>query len=183
MTSPHARKIPAYGSHLASGQARVRLDGKDIYLGTFGSPESHQQYQRVISEWIANGYRLPTREQELTLDELIVRFMEHAYTYYTRANGSVTREYQALKYALRHLQKMYGQAFASDFGPLALRAVRQEMIHADLCRKLINSRVNRIRRMFKWGVEHQLISPSVLEGLRAVAPLRRGRSVNGGLKT
>jgi integrase len=45
-----------------------------------------------------------------------------------------------------------------------------------LSRNVINARVNRIRRMFKWGVAEELLPPSVVEGLRAVDGLRRGRS-------
>ena len=33
-------KIPSYLPHPASGQARVRFNGRDIYLGPYGSPES-----------------------------------------------------------------------------------------------------------------------------------------------
>jgi len=35
-------KDPAYCRHKASGQAVVRLDDRDHYLGPYGSPESHE---------------------------------------------------------------------------------------------------------------------------------------------
>jgi len=66
---------------------------------------------------------------------------------------------------------------ADEFGPLALKAVRQHMIEVEgLSRNVINQRINRIRRIFKWAVSEQLIPPSIFEGLRAVDGLRRGRS-------
>lgn len=37
-------KPPGYSLHKASGQARVKFNGKTTYLGKFGSPESHQRY-------------------------------------------------------------------------------------------------------------------------------------------
>ena len=40
----------------------------------------------------------------------------------------------------------------------------------------INARVKRIRRMFRWAVENELVPASVLHGLSAVAPLKRGRT-------
>ncbi len=49
------------------------------------------------------------------------------------------------------------------------------MIDDDLSRKTINDRINRIRRIFRWGVENDMVPPSVLHGLDAVAPLRKGR--------
>ena len=46
-----AGKIPSYCRHRASGRAVVRIDGKDHYLGPYGSPESHEEYERLIAEW------------------------------------------------------------------------------------------------------------------------------------
>ncbi len=64
----------------------------------------------------------------------------------------------------------------AEFGPMALKAVRQKLIEAKLSRRVINLRVNRIRRVFKWGVENQLVAPQVLHALQAVAALRAGRT-------
>ena len=47
-------KVPAYCHHKASGQAVVRLDGVDHYLGCYGSDESHERYDRAIAEWRAH---------------------------------------------------------------------------------------------------------------------------------
>ena len=49
--SRRARKVPSYCLHKASGKAVVRLDGRDVYLGKHGSPESHEKYERAIAEW------------------------------------------------------------------------------------------------------------------------------------
>jgi hypothetical protein len=43
-------KTPSYRHHKARGLAVVTLDGKDVYLGTFNSPESHERYHRLIAE-------------------------------------------------------------------------------------------------------------------------------------
>lgn len=43
-------------------------------------------------------------------------------------------------------------------------------------RRVINYRVNRIRRVFKWDVENQLVGRQVLHALQAVAALRAGRT-------
>ena len=61
------------------------------------------------------------------------------------------------------------------FGPQSLKAVRDAMVRANLARTVINCRINRIRRMFRWGVENQLVEPTVLQALQAVSPLRKGR--------
>ena len=49
------RKIPSYCRHKASGQAVVRIDGNDEYLGTYGTPESYEKYHRLIAERFPNG--------------------------------------------------------------------------------------------------------------------------------
>jgi integrase len=57
-----------------------------------------------------------------------------------------------------------------------LKTVRQKLIDAGLARGVINQRIGRIRRMFKWAVENQLIKPDVFQALQAVRGLARGRS-------
>ena len=42
--------VPAYTHHRASGQARVRIAGRDVYLGLYGSAESRERYARIIAE-------------------------------------------------------------------------------------------------------------------------------------
>ena len=50
---PSHRKVPSYCHHKASGQAVVRINSKDIYLGLYGTPASKEKYHRVIAEWLA----------------------------------------------------------------------------------------------------------------------------------
>ena len=48
---PHRGRIPGYLFHQPSGNARCIIDGQQIWLGKYGSDESHAKYQRVIAEW------------------------------------------------------------------------------------------------------------------------------------
>jgi hypothetical protein len=52
-------RIPAYRLHKPTGQAVVRLDGKDHYLGKHGSPASQEKYRRLVAERLAAGRRPP----------------------------------------------------------------------------------------------------------------------------
>ena len=82
-----------------------------------------------------------------------------------------------MKYALRPVRKLYGRTLVRNFGPLALKAVRQHMIdEEDLCRGVINNRTNRIKRVFKWAVSEQFAPPGPYEALRSVAGLSYGRT-------
>ena len=49
--------VPSYRLHKPSGQARVIIDGEHIYLGPYGSPESHERYARLIAERAASAER------------------------------------------------------------------------------------------------------------------------------
>ena len=75
---------------------------------------------------------------------------------------------------MRLLKALYGHTTARDFGPLALRAVREEMVRAGLSRGVVNARVNRVRRLFKWAASFELLPATGYEALRTVAGLRKG---------
>jgi hypothetical protein len=62
-----------------------------------------------------------------------------------------------MEYAARPLLKLYGLTPIRDFGPLALKAVRQHMIDVEnLCRRVTNSRANRIKRIVNWAMSVQI---------------------------
>lgn len=173
-------RIPVYRHHKPSGLASVRIEGRDIYLGPHDTPESRAEYKRVIAEWLANhrtepngtnGTASPTHR---VVDELIAAYLDFAKAYYLK-NGALTGEYRNIGDAVRPLTTLYGRTRVADFGPSSLKAVRQAMIDADLCRRTINNRINRIRRVFKWGVENELVPAAVLHALQAVTPLKLGR--------
>jgi len=107
---------------------------------------------------------------------MLLAYLKFAEGYYAK-DGKPTKEFVCMKHALRTLLKLYGNTRARDFGPLALKAVREHMITVEgLSRGVVNHRVNRIKRVFKWAVSEELIPASIHEGLRSVAGLRYGRS-------
>ena len=174
-------KLPSYRLHRASGQAVITLAGRDYYLGTYNSPESRTEYDRLIQEFLANSRSAGAVQsqanqgaQTVTINELITTYWDFALGYYVK-NSQPTRELQALKYSFKPMAELYGVIAVDNFGPTALKAVRQRMVDQGLCRSLVNRRVNRIRRIFKWGVENELVRSATLEALRAIAPLKRGR--------
>jgi integrase len=187
------RGVPSYRHHKQSDQAVVTLtdpsgERHDVYLGEYGTAASRKEYARVIAEWEARGRRLPQDVQatDLTIAELIARYWKHVEEYYRHADGTPTGEVQAMRYALRPLNHLHGSLSVADFGPSALKAVRELMIQGyrhpkygpqpSLCRTRINAQVKRIRRMFKWAIENDLAPASVHQALCAVAPLKRGRT-------
>jgi len=169
---PKKRK-PSYLLHKPSGQARVRIDGHDNYLGEYGTPESRARYDEVIAEWFAKNDNV-TR-YTLAVDDLCILYMQHAEQYY-RKNGKPTNEVNAIRSALRSVVNLYGKSPAREFGPKRLKLVRDSMVKADYCRTNINKLVGRIKRMFRWAVENEYVHPEVHTALAAVAGLKRGRT-------
>jgi integrase len=181
---PRQPSVPSYRLHKQSGQAIVTLrDGlgnrRDVLLGEYDSPESHAEYARVIAEWQANRQRLPAAGgtlADLTVNELLLGFWKHVEEHHRHPDGTPTSEVEGYRYSLRPLRELYEHTLVRDFGPLALKAVRQTMIDAGLSRGSINQRVGRIKRCFKWGVAEEMVPPAVYEALRTVPGLQAGRT-------
>lgn len=179
---PRKPQIPAYRLHKSSGLARVILDGKHVYLGPFGSPESRIAYAKLIAERFGNPLAdlppspLGDRFPDITINELLVRYLDHAARYYTR-DGEQTKEYAAMDDAITPLRSLFSHLPAREFGPLRLKAIQTYLVEQrKRCRTQINKQLQRIRRVFGWAVGEELIPPAVYEGLRRVASLRRGKT-------
>ena len=168
-------RIPKLCRHKATGQGYVRVEGKDHYLGLFEQPQTKQNYHRLIAEWLAGGSRFAPPADEITVSEVIDRFWQHAQVYYRSAGGELTGEVEALRLALRPLRQLYGDAKASQFGPLALKAVRQRMVDIGWCRNVVNRMTGRVKHVFRWAVENELLQGSAYHALQAVVGLKRGR--------
>ena len=173
-------RTPSYRLHKPTRQAVVTLNGRDLYLGVYGSPESRAEYGRLIAEWLSNGRRLPAglskSAPDLTVNELARDYLRWAEGYY-RKGGVATSEVGNIKSAFRPLRQLYGHTQAREFGPLALKAVRQKMVEADVSRTVVNDRCRRIRFVFKWAAEEELIPVLVYQALACVAGLQRGRTI------
>lgn len=169
------RKLPSYRKHKASGQAIVTIDGRDHYLGPHGSRASSREFDRLVQEWLARD-RAPTGSAAaLTVAEVLARYWRHAKVYYAKDNRP-TGETAAVKVALRYVRELYGPSPAEEFGPLALKAVRQKMVDAGLARTTINGLVARIRRMFRWAAGEELVDAQVWTALSSVEGLRKGKT-------
>jgi integrase len=174
-------RIPKYRRHKGSGQALIQLGGERIYLGKYGSKASKEKYRRILAEWLeSHDRREPRRDSGcsgpgLSTNELILAYWRFAQTYYAK-NGQPTKELECMREALRPIRELYGRTEAKEFGPRALKTVRQHMIDQGLARGVVNHRIGRIKRVFKWAVAEELVPPSVHHALQAVAGLRFGRT-------
>jgi hypothetical protein len=87
----------------------VTLDGRDIYLGRYGSPASRAEFDRLLAEWLSNGRRLPAPvvASDITVNELGEVYLRHADAYYVK-NGKPTVEPGNIRLAVRPLRQVMG---------------------------------------------------------------------------
>jgi hypothetical protein len=106
---PRTNQPPKYRHHKARNLAVVTINGHDHYLGAYGSPESRQEYARLIAEWSATGTTsaAPTQQSNSpSINEIILAFWRHAEDHYQRTPGSKDGELDNLRLALRPLRRL-----------------------------------------------------------------------------
>lgn len=182
-------RLPKYSQH-ATGKARVRYKGRDIYLpGLYGSPESQAAYQRLCDHIRAEQATRPDGRHAVhtspvrTIAQLCDTYTSHAREYY-RDNPA---ELDHLRGVTRLLALQHAHSPADQFTPLHLEQIRQRMIDGGWrytsgtvarpwCRRTVNQEVRRIQRLFRWGVSKLLVRPDTAAALEALQPLRAGRT-------
>ena len=169
--------VPSYRRHRASGQAIVTIAGRDHYLGKFGSKSSKMLYDRLIAEYLSCNRSPVAYEEEagITVVEVLAAFWKHAKAYYVK-NGQPTTEQGAYRVIIRDVRRLYGDMEVSEFGPKALKAVRQTWLDRGQKRTTINNNIRKLIRIFRWAAAEELVPASIFQTLRTVPGLRKGRS-------
>ncbi|WP_422932021.1 tyrosine-type recombinase/integrase [Singulisphaera sp. PoT] len=173
---PRKPTVPSYRLHKPSGQAVVTLSGKDHYLGVHGSEKSLLEYDRLVTLWTLAGRKLCDRPSDLTVSEMIVRFVEGYAERWYRKNGRYTSSMSRIRAVSRSLNRLYGNHPAREFRPSDLKTMRAYWEQAGHARGTVNDAVFWVRKMFAWAAEEELIPGSVLADLKAVKNLAKGRT-------
>jgi site-specific recombinase XerD len=176
------RPDPKYRHYKPKNLAVVRIDGRDHYLGKYGSEESRERYHRLLAERHAGGGSTLAASRDvgepgdgLRINELALRYFRHCEKYYVK-NGVVTSQVRLVRLSLAVLNRLFGHTLVRDFGPLGLEMCQAEFVRQGLCRNECNRRTKLIRQAFRWGVSKQLIEVTVLQSLTTVPPLGKGRT-------
>jgi hypothetical protein len=83
--------------HKPSGQARVRIHGRDFYLGPFGSPESRDEYDCLVAKHFLQ--KPDVTKDSVLISRLALNYIELAPAY-CRKNGEQPSEFHVLQMAL-----------------------------------------------------------------------------------
>jgi integrase len=176
---------------------------KEIVLGRWGAEDIKVEYDRALSEWIARRRcpPAPSVGPGLTINEMLLAYLRHAEQYYRYADGTNTNELNDIKLSLCPMCELYGHTEAAAFGPIALKAVQNYLIRKPIVRKVkvvdaetgkatwhekiiknglargvINQRIGKIVRAFRWAVSEEMLPETVCRALEKVDGLQRGRS-------
>jgi len=166
---------------------KVQLPGgkapKAIALKPYGSKFATEDFQvalevarNLYQQAIFNSDKSTPLDSIQNVGQLFKAYLEYAKTYYRNPQGKVTSEPANISYAMEVVTKHYGSLSIEAFGPLKLLELRDRMIQQDWSRPTINRGVGMIKRIFRWGVSRQVVSPVIYQGLAAVEGLRRGRT-------
>jgi integrase len=174
------RRVPKYRCYEPKNLGLVVINGRQHYLGRYGTPESLAEYHRLVQESLATGSAAGAApalaDPALTVHEVLFLFWDRHATHYRRRDGTPTGELDNYRDALRPPRQLYGSTPARDFSPLKLKAVRKAMVNAGLSRTTINQRVRRIVRVFKWAASEELVPAAVYQALKTVGGLQKGRT-------
>lgn len=171
---------PAYQYHI-SGQAKVRLDGGDFYLGKHGTPESYAKYYSLLAEYNSNGKVAPAKEKKsvihqgevpILIKHITADFRHRVLPDYLH-NEAHHGRFSAL---LDLLDKRHGEEPASEFGPRKLEAIRDICVAKGNCRAYANDQARKVVRIIEHGVSRELVGPERIVALRALPPLKRGQA-------
>jgi integrase len=180
---PRRKLTPSYLEHKQSGRARAvwtdatGLRNFRMLPGQFGSVESRTAFAQLELGLAAAPHLTPGEAGEaVSVNEVMLAHLDHAEQHYRRADGTQTHEVEEYRLISRYVREVYGETPAAEFGPLALKAVRQKFIDANWCRSLINQRIGRVRRVFKWAASEELLPVAVHQALATVQGLQPGRS-------
>lgn len=170
--------VPEYKLHRPTGCAYVRVRGRVFSLGKHGSPESLERYRRILAELAASpsAAAAPVAMQQSAVIEVLAAYLEYATGYYRKPDGSPSGWMAHIKLMIKALKKLYGTTPAAEFGPLAMKAVRQTLIEKGHSRRYINKLMGIVPRIFKWAASEQLVPGATYHDLRTVEGLRKGRS-------
>jgi integrase len=176
-----------------NGRDRVRIDGRDVWLGITGSEEARQAYARLVATLAANGGHLPPPASGgLTVADLVGRWWEGPGRDYEASAGAGNNESDQYRAAFRPLLRLYGDLSAAEFGPAQLEALQIAMATgswqtpgeleqrwrrgepADWCRTTANRRVSRVKLVWRWAERKGLVPEGRWAALCAVPGLRKG---------
>lgn len=183
---PNNIRLPKYRLHKRSGRGVIQfgpLWGKNPkYLaGLYNSPESLADYEchcRMVIDYKLKQMTARTEPPKKTKAEIrVAEFLERFRSWLTdHYYESDRREYNHYRRVMKMFRLRYGGRTVRSIGPLKLKRIRRGMIQSGWSRGHVNAQFNRLRSIFRWGVENELVKVKQLRALKAIRGLREGHT-------
>ena len=164
------RRIPAYQLHKATGQAKVRIAGKDHYLGKYGSPASHDKYDELIAELVIEKQSLPAK----TLTAVLAVWWPECKKRYRKGKGRLGGAV-SWRPVIRLLRENHGAEPADRLGPATLRRlIEAEAERKDWSLRYAKDVLAKVKLLYRWAAAEELVDVAAYNRL-AVCEIREGR--------
>ncbi len=176
--------IPELKRHKGKALGYTRVRGHFTYFGrwpdaTKPAPDQvRQRYEAWLMKYLRGEdftTRLAPLVQEPTLNELWAAYQQWMRVYYVK-DGVPTSEVGAIANVCQVVVEQYGHELVKDFALWKLLHVRNQLIAKGWSRRNINKQISRVRGMFKWAVMQGKCPFLLLEQLKQLPPLKKGRS-------
>lgn len=187
--------MPKYRIRRDRDTAYVEMDGHRISLpGAAGSHESKEAYRRALNDYLrrhVNEEARAERERPVWargVTDLALAWLDHCKAYYAFSANTRSNEYDNCRYAVRPLIAVCGNMPVVDFGPAELKQVRDAMVRGGWrsseeklpakpwARSHVNAQTNKLKRLFRWALEHGMIPSENVAMIDAVQPLQKNRT-------
>jgi len=167
------RRIPQMVHHQPSGQARVRINGRDHYLGKWGSSEAQDRYDELVAELLEE--RCATEpSSSTTLSTLLAAWWRECKRRYAGGKGPYGNAGN-WRTIIRLLRENHGEERAEELGPVKLRKLLEnEAERRQWSLTHVKLQLARVKRIYKWAVGEELVSVQSWQRL-AAAEIRHGR--------
>lgn len=144
-------------------------------LGRVGevTPAQARQAAKAILSAIAKGEEPEAKpSRDVTVRGLSREYLDYARGYY----GPDSVEFDNVKRSLERLSKHCGNTALSKFTPKRLKGFMEHLVEAGHSRSGVNRTRGHVLRFVRWAVTEEHVQGNVLESLRAVPGLRRGKT-------
>jgi integrase len=189
------RQFPSYPRKPhKSGQARIKIAGRQIYLGVHGSPASWAEYNRLLGEWRAGRLPAPSpaRGRVRTVKELTDAWETWAERTQLDGQGRVKGSVRNCQFAYEPLLRIYGATGVADFGTAELLHLQEAMasgawlgpaeralrarrgVPLGWARSHLNRATARVKALFSWGELRRLVPAGKAAELFPVRGIARG---------
>ena len=130
-------------------RAAVDYRGVRYFFGEWGSAQADRDYRKWLARHAAGEFDQedqPAPKRTMSVRRLAVRYLAFCEKHYSPA------EFINIRESVRVVVKLFGKTPASNFDAARLLTTQSEMIRKNWRHRVINQRINRLRRWFRWAV-------------------------------